>query len=101
VAGIEVLERDGLACIRVRVSPGARKARILGEHDGALKLAVAEPPESGRANEGVIRLLADVLGLAARQIEIISGHRSREKQVAISGLAPDDVAAALERASRA
>lgn len=84
---LEVTEQAGRFILRLRVSPGARKARIAGPHGGALKLAVTEPPERGKANEGVIALLAAALGLAGRDIEILSGHTSQDKRVAISGFA--------------
>lgn len=84
---LEITEQDGRFILRLRVSPGARKARIAGPHGGALKLSVSEPPERGKANEGVIALLAATLGVAERDIEILSGHTSQDKRAAISGFA--------------
>jgi uncharacterized protein len=83
---LDLEHRDGRVLLRLRVSPKSRKARIAGEHGGALKLHVTEPPEKGRANEGVIALLAETLGIAEREIELVSGHASHDKRVAISGL---------------
>ncbi|MBZ0136973.1 MAG: DUF167 domain-containing protein [Planctomycetes bacterium] len=83
---LDITETDGHLHLRLRVSPGARKPRVGGEHGGALKLHVSEPPERGRANEGVIRLLAEKLGVPAKQIELVSGHASQDKRVAIAGL---------------
>ena len=40
---------------RVRVSPGASKERIAGEHAGALKISVTAAPEKGKANAGLER----------------------------------------------
>lgn len=81
---LEIETRDGALLLRVRVSPGARKAAIRGEYGGALKLSVTQPPESGKANEGVIELLADALGLARREVTIVSGHASRDKRVRVA-----------------
>ena len=40
--------------LRVRVHPGARRPGLVGRlADGSVKLAVAEPPEGGRANRAV------------------------------------------------
>lgn len=54
-----------------------------------MKLAVTEPPERGKANAGVAELIAAALGLHARDIEILSGHTSQDKRVAISRFAGD------------
>lgn len=87
--------------IRLRVSPGARRAGVKGVHGGALKLAVCEPPEDGRANEGVIALLASALKLPRRQIALVSGHASQDKRVLISGFSgsASELAAALAGSS--
>ncbi len=70
----------------VRVQPGARKAGVLGERAGALKLAVTAPPEDGRANQAVTELLRDVLGVKRSQVELISGATSRDKRFLIRGV---------------
>lgn len=84
---LDVTRQDDRWILRLRVSPGARKARIAGPHGGALKLSVTEPPERGKANDGVVQLLAEALGVAPRDIEILSGHTSQDKRVAIAGFA--------------
>ena len=67
------------------MTPKARRNSITGLHAGALKVAVTEPPDKGKANEAVIALLAKALGLAPSCIELLAGHTSRDKQVAIKG----------------
>jgi uncharacterized protein len=93
---LEISESQGRLLLRLRVSPGARKARINGEHDGALKLSVQEPAEKGKANEGVIRLLARSLDIPEGRIELINGHASRDKRVAIKGTTEDALQALVE-----
>ena len=83
--------RNGRVFLRLRVTPGSRKARVIGEHGGALKVHVTEPPEKGRANKGVITLLAEALGVPEREIELVSGHASHDKRVAITGIDEDTV----------
>ena len=83
---LQLTLQEGRILLRLRVSPKSRKARVAGVHGGALKLHVTEPPEKGRANEGVIALLAETLGIAAREIELVSGHASQDKRVAIGGI---------------
>ncbi|MEW6358585.1 MAG: DUF167 domain-containing protein [Planctomycetota bacterium] len=67
------------------VQPGAKKDRIVGEHDGCLKIAVTAPPEGGRANKAVALLLAKELGTRKSSVEIVSGATSRRKRVEIHG----------------
>ena len=83
---LEVETRDGRLYVRLRVSPKAKRDRVNGIHGGALKLQVKDPPEKGRANEGVIRLLAKTLRISPREIELVSGHTSQDKRVGISGV---------------
>jgi uncharacterized protein YggU (UPF0235/DUF167 family) len=47
---------------------------------------VAAPPEGGRANDAVVRLLAETLNLSARDVRVIAGHGSRNKVVALDGI---------------
>src|SRR4051812_26519711 len=79
--------------LAVRAQPNARKDAVVGEHAGALKVAVTAPPEDGRANEAVVGVLRDWLGLKRSQVELAAGPTSRNKQVLIRGLTPDQLAA--------
>ena len=64
--------------LRVRAHPGARKVGVMGEHAGALKLAVSVPPEEGKANQA--------LGLRRAQVVLMTGATSRHKCFLIAGL---------------
>jgi uncharacterized protein len=70
----------------VRAQPGARKNAILGEQNGALKLAVTAPADQGKANKALVELLAEILSLKRSQIELLKGEKSREKRFLIRGL---------------
>lgn len=72
--------------IRVHVQPGARRSAVVGVHGDALKVKVAAPALSGRANAALLELLADALGVPARALEITAGLRGRAKRVAVTGL---------------
>jgi uncharacterized protein len=52
---------------------------------------VAAPPEDGRANDAVVRLLASTLGLARRDVEIVAGHSTRDKVVTLAGIGADEL----------
>jgi uncharacterized protein (TIGR00251 family) len=78
--------------LSVRVQPGARREALVGWlEDGTLKLAVAAPPEGGRANRAVEALLAAALDVKVRQVTVTRGLSSRAKTIEIEGLAPDEV----------
>jgi len=70
----------------VRAQPGARRAGVQGEQAGALKIAVTAPPEDGRANQALVEVLREVLGIKRSQVELISGPTSRDKRFLIRGL---------------
>ena len=71
----------------VRAQPGARKAGVLGEQNGALKVAVTAPPVDGRANQALAEVLREILGLKRSQVELIGGHTARDKRFLIHGVA--------------
>jgi uncharacterized protein len=92
------------ARVRLRVSPGARSARVVGRHGEAWKVRVAAPAEGGRANDAVVRLLAETLSLPREAVTLVSGHGARDKIVQLAGLDPTQIdrrlSSAAERESR-
>jgi hypothetical protein len=88
---------DGVE-IAVHAQPRASRSRLVGEHDGRLKVQLAAPPVDGLANEALTRLVADLLGVPRRQVEVVSGQTGRRKVVRVLGVALDFARAALEGA---
>ncbi len=86
---LDIRRQGDLLLLRLRVSPGARNPGMAGLHGGALKLRVTEPPERGKANDGVIRLLSRALRIPAGQLSIVSGASSRDKRLAVAGFDGD------------
>jgi uncharacterized protein (TIGR00251 family) len=82
--------------LRLRVSPGARRSEVVGRHGDAWKVRVSAPPEDGRANDAVVELLADRVGLPRRAVTIVSGRSSREKVVHMDGVAQAETERRLE-----
>jgi uncharacterized protein (TIGR00251 family) len=72
--------------LRLRVSPGANRAGVVGRHGEAWKVRVAAPPEAGRANDAVIRLLAETLSVPRGAVKIVSGQGGRDKIVELTGI---------------
>lgn len=78
--------------VNVRVQPGARRDLIRGWlESGELRVAVSAPPEGGRANQAVIALLADALGLKPRAVRLARGAASRRKTFEVEGLEEAEV----------
>jgi uncharacterized protein (TIGR00251 family) len=74
--------------LRLRVSPGAGRAQVIGRHGDAWKVRVTAAPEQGRANDAVLRLLAEVLLVPRNTLALVSGHAARDKIVELTGLGP-------------
>jgi hypothetical protein len=73
--------------LTLHVQPGAKHSNIAGLHGDALKIRLAAPPIEGRANEALLKYLAELFGVPIRQIELKQGAQSRHKVVVISGSA--------------
>ncbi len=86
MSAIEMKKTKEGIIIPVKVQPGAKKNSIVGEWGGKLKLQVTAPPERGKANEAVVRLLASGLGLQKSRVRIVSGESSRDKRVLVEGV---------------
>ncbi len=83
------------ARIELRVVPGAARSGLVGRYGSSWKIRVAAPPEGGRANEAVVKLLAETVGVRAGDVSIVAGHGSRDKILAVEGLTADEVEARL------
>ncbi len=89
--------RDGArgVTLSVHVVPRSARNELVDIHGGALRIRLRAPPSEGAANAALVAFLAQTLGLAQLQVEILSGTSSRHKLVAISGVSRDLVAARL------
>lgn len=69
----------------VRVIPRSSKNAVQWER-GTLRVQLTAPPVDGAANEALIALLAERLGLPKRNVSIVQGAASRQKTVEIVGM---------------
>jgi uncharacterized protein (TIGR00251 family) len=69
--------------LEVRVIPRARRDGVEGERHGRLLVRTSAAPVDGKANAAVCALVAAHLGLRARDVEVVSGARSRDKVLRI------------------
>jgi hypothetical protein len=94
---IELDEHPAGIVLHVRAQPGARRREIRGIHAGALRVAVTQVAEKGRANRAVAELLCESLALKRSQLELLSGQTATEKRYLIRGLPAAELAARIRR----
>ena len=83
--------------LSIKAKPRAKRARVVAVAD-EVEIALAAPPVDGAANEELLRVLAEVLGLPRRALELVRGESSRHKQVSVEGLSALDVTERLRAA---
>jgi uncharacterized protein (TIGR00251 family) len=76
---------EDVARLKIKVVPGASQSCLCGWLGDSLKIRVSAPPERGKANEAVIKLLAKELQLNESALSVISGRASQHKVVEIRG----------------
>jgi len=91
-----ISESQGAVLLPVKIVPGAKRTKFLGEWQGRARIAVAAPPEKGKANDAVREFLADLLSVHQRQLTVVSGHANPLKTIRIEGVAANAVASALQ-----
>ncbi len=81
--------RDGVS-MAVWVTPGAARSELAGVSDGRLRLRLAAPAREGKANAELVRFVAELLGVARREVTVTSGMGSRRKLVRVCGVDLDE-----------
>jgi uncharacterized protein len=76
--------------ITVRVIPRSSKNTLEWEQ-GTLKARLTATPVDGAANEALIALLAERLGVPKRSISIVRGTTGRQKVVEINGVTMETI----------
>jgi len=85
--------------LKLRVTPGAKQSGWKGAlPDGRMKVAIAAPPVDGRANEALVRFVAEALGVRTNAVRVAHGAGGRDKVVEVD-LDSDELARRLVRAT--
>ena len=89
--------RDGAggAVLELLVQPRASRTRVVGEHEGRLKIQLAAPPVDGEANAALLAFLAEALDLRRADLALLAGETGRRKRVRAAGMAAGEAAARL------
>ena len=76
--------------INIKAVPGAKRNEIngvLGEGEQArLKIRISAPPEGGKANKAICRLIAEALGVKPREVSVVVGLTNPEKMLRIESV---------------
>lgn len=80
---------DGSLTLTLHIQPGAKKTEFAGLHGDALKIRLAAPPVDGKANDALIKFIADFVGTSRTSVGLKSGHTSRRKVLEIKNCLPD------------
>lgn len=67
----------------IKVVPSSGKSACKLDKNGMLKCYLKSPPENGKANKELIKMLAKELGVSQDEVEILSGETSRNKRIKI------------------
>ncbi|HTP57355.1 MAG TPA: DUF167 domain-containing protein [Spirochaetia bacterium] len=79
--------------LRVKARPGAREDSVLGVRGSELVVAVRVPPEKGKANAEIAKVLARALGVPRDDVVLKRGGQSAHKVYTV----PRGASAALEK----
>ena len=80
------------AAVAIRVTPRASHNEITEiQSDGTIKIRLTAPPVEGKANEELLKFLAEVLDISRSKLEIVAGETGRDKLVSILDLDAETV----------
>lgn len=97
---LEMSERSGAVRFSVHVRPRSSRSTIVGVREGSLDVALTAPPAEGAANDELRKLLARVLEVSRRDVNIIVGIASRSKLIEVNGVSVDIARELLSKAKR-
>lgn len=79
------LAADGRITLTLHIQPGAKKTEFAGRHGDALKIRLAAPPVDGKANEALVKFVAEALKLPKSAVNLKNGQTSRRKVLEVQG----------------
>lgn len=80
--------------LRIRVTPRSSKDEVIGTRDGVVLVRVTAPPEGGKANAKVCKVIAKALGVPPTSVSVTRGASAREKTIEVAGVEDEDAARA-------
>jgi uncharacterized protein (TIGR00251 family) len=90
MTNLTIREIDNGVVFITKIVPGSSPpTRISGILNGMLKIKITAAPEKGKANQCLIKFLADYLDVKKNTISIISGQTNPVKHIQILGISKD------------
>jgi hypothetical protein len=84
-------EKDGAVIVKVLLQPRASRDGVVEQQGDSLKIRVTAPPIDNQANKKLCALIAKLVGVGRKQVEVIGGHTGRVKQVKIASTTLEEV----------
>lgn len=81
--------------LHLYIQPGASVTEASGFYNDRLKVKIKAPPRDGEANEAVVEFVAKILGIAKKNVFLIRGESSRQKDLLVE-LSPEKVSILLK-----
>lgn len=81
--------------LKLHVTPRGSRNEITGWRDDILCVKITAPPVEGAANAAIVKFIADSLKIRKSQVDLVSGDKSREKVLRITGLSDADIRSRL------
>ena len=97
VEELSIRDVEGGAVISVKAVAGASRDRIVGVLGDCLKIATAAPAEKGKANAHIAAILADAVGVAVKDVTLVTGQTNPRKEFRIDGLSANELRHRLAR----
>lgn len=72
------------AALAVRVTPRASRNEIVEiQSDGTVRIHLTAPAHEGKANEELIKFLAEIFGVPKSNVDIVAGANGRDKLISV------------------
>ena len=84
---------DGSLILDLEISPNSETNKISGVNDWRkrLRIDISKPAVNGMANEELLRFIIQKFNIKSNQAELISGHKSKQKSIMVSGISDTDI----------
>ncbi len=83
---LRISERDGAVTVDIQVKPRSSREAVGPVQADRLLVAVNAPPVDGKANEAVVRVLAETFGISRSAVSIVRGETGKKKTVRLIGV---------------
>ena len=84
--------------IKIVVKPNSKQSGVkIDSEKKYLQISVKSPPDKGKANKEVLKLLAKQLETSTGNLRIVSGQTSRDKVIFVTNISYEDIQKKIER----